>query len=452
MNKLLARLPSLALMVFVLTPAIGISQDIRSHSMGGTSVSGGIGTGGFLSNPALLLEAQRKPQRYHFSFAAQGSYRDDINAREIFSDNENLIRDFESEIDVISQQTLQCIPSEDNIPQAADIPSTVCLNGTQALGNLAAQTATVFNQINGETLDGQGAGALGFAVTHTAIPFSLHYAARITGNGESTITESDIAYAQSISEALADDELTVGEIADVTSISVTGTFPNLNINVDLPDTVLTSEALSNSLVRSQFTLGLASTFTLGGHEIDFGLSPKISNLTAYSLITNISVFDDENYNYRDELEKSESTDTSFTFDIGAAMALEQEGVKVGAVIRNVISESITTLATAETPAYTFDTTPQLITSATYAGEHYQISTDLALNKAKQDNFETQRISLGGEYALNYLSFRGGIRHDFAVDRSATVIAIGFGLPFLDFGVSYDGSELRGAGLQFAFSL
>ena len=121
-------------------------------------------------------------------------------------------------------------------------------------------------------------------------------------------------------------------------------------------------------------------------------------------------------------------------------------VRVAAVIRNIIPESITT-----NNGFELETDPQFILGASYQRGRFSVTGDVAVNEAKQDNFSTQRMGIGLEYGTRWLAVRGGIINDAARDEDSTSLTLGFGLGPLDIGGRLTSNSSGELAAQLAFS-
>ena len=421
-----------------MTSFAGYADDVRSIAMGGAAVTAGTGVAGALNNPSLLMQAQRQEERYQFHFGMYGQIRDQVDIVDEVDKNENTIDDIDREIDNIADQTITCVT-----PTATR--DDVCLTGTSALGNLADGLLETFENINGEPVEGRFGADIGISVVHTPIPFTISIGTRVTGTGQADISEEDIVYTTDLADVLGDDDITLGEIEDTPSIALTNN--NGTIQIEQPDDILTSEASGSAVIRTQFTVAFAKSFDLNGDTLDMGVAPKLSTLRAGDFTRPVEELDDDDVDIVDDFEDSENEETSFTFDVGASMMLPSaENVRLGGVVRNVIPESVES-----GNGFEFETTPQAVVSGLYEGGWYRFTGDLALNKAKQDNFETQELNLGTELTKSFFSFRAGMGHDLALDDDATTFSVGVGLGVVDFGLKLSGQNVTG-GLQVAFSL
>jgi len=171
------------------------------------------------------------------------------------------------------------------------------------------------------------------------------------------------------------------------------------LNVAQPEDSLDSTADVNYLVRSQLAVSFAYSLPLPILHIDFGVTPKVSE---------------------DRLEENEVVENSFTFDVGAAASLTALPLRLGAVLKNVVTESITTK-----DGFEFETTPQLIVGAVFDLPVIALNADLALNEAKVDNFETQLLAIGAEFTpLPLFALRAGISSDLSSSETALSLGVG----------------------------
>ncbi|HBR96443.1 MAG TPA: hypothetical protein DD979_03575 [Gammaproteobacteria bacterium] len=413
------------------------ADDVRSLSMGGAAVSAGTGVAGVMGNPSLLLRAQNQEDDYQFHIGLYAQVRDNADIADEVDKHENTIDNIDAEVDAIAAQDVTCVT-----PNASR--DDVCLTGTQALADLADSLLDTFENVDGEPVDARIGIDIGFSVLHTSIPFTVHLSTRATGSGQADISQEDVDYTSDLANVLGDDNITLGEIEDTAAIALTNN--NGTIQIEEPEDVLTSEATGSAVLRTQLALAFAKSFAIGEQMVDIGVTPKLSSLRAGDFTKPIDELDDDDTDLGDEFEESENKETSFTFDLGASTTLpDNDSVRFGGVVRNVLKESIESKN-----GFEFETTPQAIVSATYHNDTFLVTGDLALNKAKEDNFETQMLSVGTELTMSFFSFRAGIGHDLAADDEPTTAAVGVGLGPVDIGFRLNGSKVHG-GIQLALS-
>ncbi len=414
------------------------AMDARSAALGGSSIANGAGVHGVLENPSTLMRLKRENQRLHIHLGASVDIRDQGELIQTISDEEDLATDIEAEIDNLSGRSIDC----DVLTATAD---TVCVSGTQSLGDLAGRVINVFNDVDGQPIEGTAATDIGFAFSGSRFPFAIHYKAAVTVYGRASIAEADRNYVGSFDEILSDNELTFGELTSSEYVDIDPLTQTLT--VVQPEDTLESSFASSALLRQQVGFSFATSLPLMGLHIDFGVTPKFSSFRAGNLEGSVNEqFDDSAVSYEDQFEESEVTASSTTIDVGVSAKLALVPLRVSAVARNLIPESVTT-----NEGFKFETTPQLIVGAAFSLPMVTVTADLALNSAKVDNLETQIIAVGAELGTALLRFRAGISHDNARDADATALSLGVSLGPLHVGGRVTGASSAQAGAQLAFS-
>lgn len=414
--------------------------DARSIALGGSVIANGHGVHGAVENPASLMAMQRRDEKFHFGIGFAMELRDTGDAIDTLNDDDNqdLIDDLETEIDLLSQSQVQCDPIFGN-------DDDVCVGETQAVAELSTRLLDILDTVDDETIDGQATFDMGVAFTGKSWPLAVNLRFSGTAAGTPNIADGDRSYIAEFEELLGDNQLTLQEARDSTFLDANALGAALE--VQQPEDVLQSEAQGAALARAQLGISFARTFMVGNHSIDAGLTPKFSTLTAYDVAIRVQdEFNDATESIQDRLEDSEVTQSSFTFDAGASMVLPSLPVRVAAVLRNVITESVKT-----ENDYEFETTPQLIIGALYQQGRLSVSGDLALNESKIDNFDTQKIGVGVEYGTRKFAIRGGISSDQSRDTDATSLSLGFGVGPLQVGARLNGLASLEAGAQIAYS-
>ena len=417
--------------------SVVLAGDARSIALGGAVIANGKGVHGAMSNPASMMAMQRRGETTHIRWGGNAEFRDSANAIDTLTatENEDLISDIEQEIDNISNSPIQC----DLTDGSAD-----CVTGTQELSDLSGQLLEIIDLVDGESIEGYGAGDLGMAYTKTEIPFAINLRFSASGSSTPNIDEGDRNYISEFNTLLDGDSVTLDEILNSDFLFVEN---DDLLGVQQPEDILESSATAGVMIRTQLGVSLAKSMLVGSHTVDVGITPKFSSLTAQS--SDIEVRDeflDGADSIADRFEDSEVTESSFTVDIGASMMLPNAPVRVAAVIRNLIPESITTRE-----GFEFETTPQLIIGAAFQRGMVSVTGDLALNEAELDGFSTHKMGIGVEYGTRLLALRGGISHDAARTNNSTSLSLGFGLGPLEVGGRLTGTDSAEIGAQLAYS-
>lgn len=437
-NKTTAGVCSVALSALLCTPAL--AGDARSIALGGSVIANGQGVHGAVENPASLMAMKRREEGFHFRIGFAMELRDTGDAIDVLTEDENedIIDDIEAEIDILSQSQVQCDPI---FGDGGD----TCVDDTQAVADLSGRLLDILDTLDDETIDGQATLDMGVAFTGKAWPMAVNLRFSGTAAGTPDIAEGDRGYIAEFEDLLGDNVLTLDEARDSQFLEANALGATLE--VQQPEDVLRSEAQGAGLARAQLGISFAKSFNVGNYIVDAGITPKISTLVAYDVAIRVEdEFEDTTRSIQDRLDDSEVTESSFTFDAGASMALPTLPIRVAAVLRNVIAESVKTENN-----YEFETTPQLVVGAHYQRGMLSISGDLALNESKVDNFETQKMGIGVEFGTRKFAIRGGISTDQSRDEDATSVSLGFGLGPLQVGARLAGLESLEAGAQLAYS-
>jgi len=401
------------------------AEDARSLAMGGASITSAMGAAGARHNPALMMESHRSGEHYHFDLNVMAGYRDSGDVVNTYEENEYLIDDIETEIDIISNQPLTCDGTDLN---------AVCVSGTQTLGTYANDLRDILNTVDEEDLDVRAGVDLGFMVSRYKVPFFFSVGTRATAVGRLDITQEDRDYAETLTQALGDNVLTLSEILNNAPLALNTT--NNTVDIDIPDDTLTSTTSGTASVRGIVSMGFAMGTVMAGRTIDFGISPKVSVVRVGDIEEEL--LSNEERETSDQLDESENQETTLNLDLGAAMRLS-ERIVVGASVRNLVKEVIKTRNNVR-----IETTPQLMVSSTYHSERFLVTGDIALNQAKFDNYETQRLSLGTESRVSFLHLRAGIRHDLALAANQTDFTVGLGLGPLNLSAAFNGDVVSAA--------
>ncbi|MBX2838959.1 MAG: conjugal transfer protein TraF [Gammaproteobacteria bacterium] len=419
-----------------------LADDARSLGLGGSAIAHGAGVHGAYENPASLMFQQRSGYTTHVHFGGLADVRDNSALIEAITDDTDLADDIEAEIEDLSGQAVQCL-------QTLNDPNSVCYSGTGNLGALANDVVEILDLADGNSVSGGGSLDFGLALTQTPIPFAVHLRTSVVASGTPAIASGDRDYINQFAESLADGDLTVGEIQNNDAFSI---GDDGSLQVVQPEDILESEIQGVALLRTQVGVSLAHTFEVGGRSIDFGITPKISALRAANINASISEnFDDQSDSLSDQFSDSEESSTSITVDIGMALPLDSSPLAIGVVLRNAIPENIKTAN-----GFKVETTPQLVVGTAYPLGPVVFTADAALNSAKVDNLETQRLAIGAEFSLNFLRLRAGLSHDAKRDEDASAMSIGMGLGPLQIGARLAGDSITsftsqiGAQLSYSF--
>ncbi len=426
------------------------AKDARSIALGGAVIANGNGAHGVLSNPASMMQMHRRGETTHVLLGFSGEARADSDLVDTVTDsaNETIFDDLEDEIENLNSQSITCNPFTAN-------DDTICIADTDPISVLSDRILNILDVLDGETVEGHLQTDLGIAFTHTNKPYSVNLSVSGTFSGTSDIPEGDRVYVGQFAEILEGD-LTFGEVNRDEQPDFITFDPNLGtVDVVLPDEndpvtgepVLNSSGQAAALIRVQLGISLARTLNVAGYKVDMGITPKISSLRAADVSANVQTeLDETSRSIQDRFDDSENTESSFTVDLGFSTDLPTLPVQVAAVVRNLVPESIET-----ENGFEFETTPQLIVGAAYQQGKLNLTGDLALNGAKVDNFDTQKIGIGVEYGTQKYAIRAGIAFDAERDEDNTAFTVGFGLGILQVGARISEVESTEISAQLSYS-
>lgn len=232
-----------------------------------------------------------------------------------------------------------------------------------------------------------------------------------------------------------DDTLIDGYISQVETIlnanpaDLVNDLENLDINYD-PDSSLESNVRVVGAGQSQAGLSLATSFEIAGHDIAFGLSPKIVNLLAYDFTARVDDFE------FDDIEDSEAEESAFNLDFGVAGYLDRDQQWLaGFSVINIIPQELDTnpVSNGALPEIVkIELEPTVLAGISYSGEAFTVAADLELTEKKAlfNEDDTQYVGLGAEYDLfETMQFRLGARHNIAGSEDPYFTA-GLGLTVL----------------------
>lgn len=428
-----------ALAVALGAPTAGAAElDARALALGGSSIADGRGVHGVVQNPASLVALQRTGVRASFLIGAGADLRDHDDVSSLLTDDDakDIGNDLEDEVDRLSGSRVTCDPLTNG-------DETPCLTGTAALGALADDGLEILDRVDGNEVSGNGEARLGLAITATPVPFALHVAGRGAARGVADISDGDEDYVARLGAALGDDVLTLGEVRDN---DVEFSIENRTIDITDPEEIVTSTGEGGAMYRVQFGASLATAITIGEAALDVGVTPKLSRLRAWGTRAEfVDAFDDSTPSLQDDFDDSETDLSSFTFDAGVATDLAAVPLRVAAVLRNVVPESI------ETPdGIEFETTPQLVVGLHHRRGRLGLTADAALNEALQDGLSTQPVGVGVEFGTRTFALRGGLGADLGREEDAVALTLGAKVGPLELGGRLSGPETGQFAAQVSF--
>ena len=388
------------------------TYDPRAVAMGGTGVTTSNSRNAAFQNPAMLASTPRDSVAFEFPI---------ISLR--LQDENNL----HSDVSTLKSNT-NALSSAINAFQA---------NPSQITAATAASAITNFNnslaQASNKSLMGDiFAGAM-LGIPGKNFAFSLFVDERVEAGALFAYATADQSTLSNISSAL---NTCAANQASCTSAAATvnGLAPNGTVNN------LQSQLLVRGVRFRDVGITAAHHFDfLGG--LDMGVTPKVSQLTTYDYAVNAQ-------STSLSLNQGEKGYSSYNMDVGVSKTFkaadmfktsDKNEVKVGMVVKNMMSRSFTTIL-----GNTISVKPQATVGASYLTDLTTtgIDLDVITNQPVVSGFskESQYLRFGSEFdAWRWAQLRVGYRHDLK-GNYPNLPSVGLGLsPFglhVDLSVAY----------------
>lgn len=411
------------------------NTDARSMAMGDTGVAASKpGTAGIF-NPALL-SAYADGEKFSLIFTdLSGSASANSDTIDGFEDIEdkNYAQQITDTVDQINALV-------DNFDTASDAQKpaivTQFANATSSVAPITQSFSDALANISGEALSLDGNLLLAAARPNKDLGMSLYLnigGAVETGLNVATCDRQLLTdFGQAIASLSDPTELNVS--SDATSICEGETRVLISASdgeIQDPDSSLSSGFNIALIQQTEIGLSLSRQFRLSGYKVAFGITPKMITITSQLAEPSLRTLDDDTYDLRDDLEAHEAESSSFDLDVGvAANFLSDDSLKVGVVIKNLLSPSFDTKPyTGSSITRTVKVDTAIRAGVAWSKIGFTLAADLDLTE--DDGFlggtDTQFLSLGAEYDLfNTFRVRGGMRSNLS-DADDTAFTLGMGV-------------------------
>lgn len=218
------------------------------------------------------------------------------------------------------------------------------------------------------------------------------------------------------------------------------------------DTNLTSQIQMIGVSIADIGLTASRVFNIKGHDISFGITPKLQKITIFDYIQDL---DSEDEFDSDTITENTEDYSSFNIDLGAAYQFGSEGqFQTGLVIKNLMGKDYES-----TTGYEISVSPMVRAGISHRTSWTKVAFDLDLTENDPIAFEdpTQYAALGAELnVFRIVQLRAGYRANLA-GSDQDVVTAGIGLSplaiHLDLGVMANASDPeKEAGIALEFGV
>ncbi len=241
-------------------------------------------------------------------------------------------------------------------------------------------------------------------VPHGKLNMTFSLSTKMLGGAVADITDSDLTELDRVITEANDGSLSSLETFD--------------------STAFTSRFRGRGLTSTEFGLSVAKNYTVAGHEVAVGITPKFILATSFDYAEDINTADFET-------DLGRKNNSAFDVDIGAAKSYGN-GWSTGVAIKNLIGQKYKTSL-----GNIIRIKPQARIGVSHAMQWVSVAVDLDLNKSESLGFDsqTQYLGIGAELNVFDLStVRIGYRSNMS-DTDTSVATVGLGIKI--YGVQVD---------------
>jgi hypothetical protein len=432
---------SCGLLALSAVPASAVSYgifDARGLAMGGTAVAAGNTSQAQFYNPALLS--------FHD--------KDEDDSRDGRISFPNIVVQLSDTV----EQTLDAADDELDEQLRTAVNNFNGLRTAENAGAVAGVSRDLrdlLDQLGNQDLSVDA--FVGFSVSEPSKREggAFYVGVRALGGGRADISEADRNLLDQYIQAM--EAVAVG--GDIGSIdpALLDETGNLRDPVD----ELTSSGDVSALTIAEWGVSLAKEFEVDGHDISFGITPKLQRVDAYretlDISSGITSTDDGTRRFSD----SKKTHITVNADVGIA-ALIEDHYRLSVAVKDVIAKEFSTAPridpdTGEVlPAQIVQLKPRARLGFAYVTDVLTIGVDFDLRESTPlaNEAPSKDLSLGIEYiAFDRLALRAGYREDQTNFRSS-VTSAGIGYQWkravLELGYAAS-SDYEAGSLQFGWA-
>jgi len=369
-----------------------------SFALGGTGVSSAPNSNAGFLNPALL--AINQGQKADLLPTVVLGYR--------YFDRQNVLDSVYSYQDIGVEQVYDTTLNDFKAGDYIEVDGVPSLG--QSLATIEAAAGGIrsrFSDMVDKPVQQEYMAAVVVAIPHDKLNMSFSLGRKMMGGALVDISENDLAELERIVEQAGGD----GE----TQLSDEETFDS---------TQFASRFRGRGLTTTEFGLSIARDYSVAGHDIAIGITPKFILATSFDYAEPINTADFET-------DLGQKNNSAFDVDVGAAKSYGN-GWSAGIAIKNLIGQKYKTSLGNE-----IRVKPQARIGVSHAMKWAAVAVDLDLNKSESFGYDSQTQYLGIGAELNVFdmsTIRIGYRSNLS-DVDTSVATVGLGLKV--YGVQVD---------------
>lgn len=432
---------SCALLSLGALPASAVSYgiyDARGLAMGGTAVAAGNTSQAQFYNPALLS--------FHD--------KDEDDSRDGRISFPNVVVQLSDTV----EQALEAADDELDEQLRSAVNNFNALRNAESAGAVAGVSrdlGDLLDQLGNQDLNLDA--FVGFSVSEPSKREggAFFFGVRALGAGRADISEADRNLLNQYIEAM--DVVAAG--GDL--LSINPALLDENGNLRDPVDELTSSGDVSALTLAEWGVSVAREFEIDGHDISFGITPKLQRVDAYRDTLDISSGITSSVDGTRRFSDSKKNHITVNADVGIA-ALIEDHYRLSIAVKDVIAKEFSTAPridpeTGEAlPAQIVHLKPRARLGFAYVTDVLTIGVDFDLRESTPlaNEAPSKDLSLGIEYiAFDRLALRAGYREDQTNFRSS-VTSAGIGYQWrravLELGYATS-SEYEAGSLQFGWA-
>ena len=397
---------SLSVSVLFSTPLLALPFapiEPVSYALGGTGVSSASNAWAGFLNPALLATNQGQKAELLPTAVLGYRYFDRDNVLDSVYNYQNVGVQDAYDTELVNYKAGDYI--DDDINQSRAL-----------IAGAASGIRSRFPVLANKPMQQEYMLAMVVAIPHDTLNMSFGLGRKMLGGALVDIADNDLTELDRMVEEAGNGTLLASDFAvDPETEIGSGLFGSADF---------ASRFRGRGLNTTEFGLTIAQNYTIAGHDVAVGITPKFILASSFDYVRSINTAD-----FKTDLGRKNNS--AFDVDVGAVKTYGN-GWRAGVAIKNLIGQKYTTSLGNE-----IKVRPQMRVGVSHAMKWVAVALDLDLNKSKSLGFdsETQYLGLGAELNVFDMStVRIGYRSNLS-DVSTSVATVGFGMKI--YGVQLD---------------